>query len=327
MNATDTAELISNANKILVIQAENPDMDSLGSALGVESILGEMGKVVQLYCPVDIPRHLRYLEGWSRVTSEPQIDFDLSIVVDTSAATLLEKVTENSQLNQKISKKPVIVFDHHDNEPDLPWPETIYHVDSTAVAATQVVYNFAKQQGWKIDATAAEALAAGLLSDSLGFTSVKTTADSIHMLAELVEQGLNVSQLDEARRSVGKKSLDIIKFKGQLLQRIEYYLDNRFAITTVSLDEIKEYSDKYNPGMLVLEELRQAEGIEVGLVLKDYGDRITGKLRANTAMICDQIAGHFGGGGHPYAAGFKTSDWSIDELKKEVVKITQELLG
>ncbi len=41
--------LINDARKIVVIQAENPDGDSLGSSLALEEILGDLGKEVSLY--------------------------------------------------------------------------------------------------------------------------------------------------------------------------------------------------------------------------------------------------------------------------------------
>ena len=47
---------INDAKKIVVIQAENPDGDSLGSALALEEILSEAGKDVKLYCAIDMPK-------------------------------------------------------------------------------------------------------------------------------------------------------------------------------------------------------------------------------------------------------------------------------
>jgi nanoRNase/pAp phosphatase (c-di-AMP/oligoRNAs hydrolase) len=41
--------------------------------------------------------------------------------------------------------------------------------------------------------------------------------------------------------------------------------------------------------------------------------------------IASDLAGHFGGGGHPYAAGFKTMDWTLDELKPELLQAAQAL--
>jgi nanoRNase/pAp phosphatase (c-di-AMP/oligoRNAs hydrolase) len=56
----DTAKnLIDAAKSIVVIQAENPDGDSLGSAVALEEILGDLGKDVSLYCPDEIPKYLR----------------------------------------------------------------------------------------------------------------------------------------------------------------------------------------------------------------------------------------------------------------------------
>ena len=41
----DTAkQLINDAKKIIIIQAENPDGDSLGSSLALEEILGDLNK-------------------------------------------------------------------------------------------------------------------------------------------------------------------------------------------------------------------------------------------------------------------------------------------
>ena len=54
---SDAKKLIENASTIVVVQAENPDGDSLGSSIALEEILGDMGKHVTMYCPVDIPRY------------------------------------------------------------------------------------------------------------------------------------------------------------------------------------------------------------------------------------------------------------------------------
>src|SRR5581483_6169041 len=76
---------IEAASHIAIVQADNPDADSLASALALEEILGEMGKQVTLYCGVDTPSYLNYLSGSSRVTNDLPKQFDLSIILDTSS--------------------------------------------------------------------------------------------------------------------------------------------------------------------------------------------------------------------------------------------------
>ena len=319
-------ELISAAHTIVVIQAENPDADSLGSALALDGILHAAGKQTSLYCPVDTPRHLRYLKGWDRVSNELPERFDLSIIVDTSAGSLLEKVFTPPG-RTRLLKAGCLVIDHHDNENSVPHPEAELVVESSSVATAQVIYEMAALTKWKIDNESATALAAAIMSDSLGFTSGKTTARSLFVMAELVEKyKVDLSKLDMERREWGKKTVEILRYKADLIKRIEFHLENRLAMVTIPLREIEAYSEQYNPAMLALEELRNTEGVDISVVLKDYGGRITGKLRSNYTAICDKIAEHFEGGGHPFAAGFKTRKWRLAELQQEIIKVVGENL-
>jgi len=83
-------KFVQQAQKIVIVQADNPDADSLGSSLALEHILGDLGKDVYLYSGVDVPTYLRYLSGWDRVFSEFPSTFDLSIIVDASTYTLFD---------------------------------------------------------------------------------------------------------------------------------------------------------------------------------------------------------------------------------------------
>ena len=80
--------------------------------------------------------------------------------------------------------------------------------------------------------------------------------------------------------------------------------------------------------MLILEELRLVEGVKVAEAIKTYPDgKVTGKIRcASGCDIAEKIAGYFGGGGHAYAAGFRTYDTSYEEVLVDLVKIVPGLL-
>ncbi len=88
--AEQIKQIVDAAQTIVVVQADNPDADSLGSALALEHILGDMGKEPYLYCGVDVPTYLRYLSGWDRVGRELPAKFDASIIVDASTMSLSE---------------------------------------------------------------------------------------------------------------------------------------------------------------------------------------------------------------------------------------------
>jgi len=320
-------EIIEAASRVVVIQAENPDGDSLGSSLALEEILGDLGKEVVMYCPVAIPSYLGYAKGWDRVTDDFPRQFDVSIIVDTASATLLERaiVPENLAL---ISKVPSIVIDHHVTEGTVPF-EHLAVTDSTRVATGELIYALAMNAGWSINPQAADHLTVSILADSLGLMTENTTATSIRTVAELVDLGASLSAIDNRRREFMKKSPAILAYKGRLIERIEYFADGALALVHIPWEEIAEYSSQYNPSMLVIDEMRLVTGVRVAIALKSYPDgKVTGKIRCNSgAKVAEQIAGYFGGGGHAYVAGFRTYSDNYDDVKHDLIGAVGRILN
>src|SRR5690606_3664626 len=137
-----------------------------------------------------------------------------------------------------------------------------------------------------------------------------TSARSIQIISELVERGVSLTKLDNARRSMIRKSPELVHYKGRLLQRVEYFNDNRVATVTIPWKEIEQYSPLYNPSVLVIDDMRLSEGTEVAVAFKVYKDgKVTAKIRSNYGYpVAGRLAEAFGGGGHAYASGFKVTD-------------------
>lgn len=313
---------IKTHDHISIIQAENPDGDSLGSAIALDYILGE--KETTLYCPVDIPKYLHYFPDWSRVTNEFDWKADAYIIVDTAAEVLLSKLLDDPAIKNLLYTKPIFVIDHHETPDDLNFPHE--SIVEPRPSCSDLIFDIAKANSLKIEKPAAEALTNGILSDTLGLTSPSVESKTFQIVAELIDSGANVSELEEARREYMKKSPRILDYKADLIKRIEYHLDGRVATIHIPWEEICEYSDEYNPNVLILEEMRMIENVELAIAIKTYPDgKITGKIRSSKP-IADKVSGYFGGGGHPYAAGFRTYDISYEDAIRDIIKITPNLL-
>ena len=326
----ETAEIeaiLKDTKHLVVVQADNPDADSLASALALEQTLGDLGKDVSLYCGVDLPSYLKYMPGSDRVTNELPNQFDISIIVDTSSLALLEQLALNGHKGW-LASKPCIIIDHHATEPTIDFANVV--LVHPAVATAEIVYELCQQAGWALNQTAKELLAMGILSDSLGLTSEATTARSIHIIAELVEGGVKLAEIENARRETMRREPELIHYKGRLLERVEFYDGDRVAVLTIPWEENEKYSPLYNPPMLVIDDMRLAKGTDVAICFKVYRDgKITGKIRCNFGKgIADKLGEHFGGGGHPYAAGFKLQDGRrFEDVKVECIKKASELLN
>lgn len=319
------SDFVKDKKTICIIQAENPDGDSLGSAIALDYLLEDCE--VSLYCPVDIPRYLHYFPDWSRVTNEFDFRADGYIIVDTAAAILLSKLVDDTAIRNRLYTAPVLVIDHHETADDLDFShESIIDVKP---ACAELIYEIARENKIDISKPAAEAIMQGIMSDTLGLTSATVTAQTFKIMAELTELGANVAELEEMRREYMKKSPRILDYKADLIKRIDYSLDGTLATVLIPWDDIREYSDEYNPNVLILEELRLVEGVKVAVAIKTYPDgKVTGKIRcAPGAAIAEKVAGYFGGGGHEYAAGFRTYDTSYDEVLADLVRIVPELLS
>jgi phosphoesterase RecJ-like protein len=322
-------QLAHDAQKIVIVQADNPDADSIGSSLALEHILGDLGKDVYLYCGIDVPTYLRYMNGWDRILSEVPGNFDLSIIVDASTYTLFDQLDKAGHWG-RIKSKPCIVLDHHttvDKQIDFAAASII---DPTMASTGELIFRVAKVNDWNVNKEAAEHLMSTILGDTQGLMNKQTTAHTYRVMAELTELGADRPLLEELRREYSRMPESIFRYKGALIERMEFAADGRIALSTIPQDEINEYSPLYNPAVLVQFDSLQVASVQISIVFKTYDHgKVTGKLRSNYhAPIANLLAEHFGGGGHPHSAGFKIEDGRpFNEIKSECIEFTTQLLN
>lgn len=326
-------DALEGAKRVVVMQADNPDGDSLSSALALESLLGEMGKDVVLYCAIDVPNHLRYLEGWDRVQKDFPSQFDLAFVVDCGYWRLFSNF-EKDYGRGRLPKEKLIVINEHNLDQDM---DCLVNVqDVMAVSSGHIIFELFTTLRQKIDKTAATFVASSIMADTLGFTSevVVDKPRVFEVMAELVRAGLNLGELQDKRFEQMKISADTLKYRGKLLGRVEYAGDGRIASITIPYDEIRDHSQEFNP-TVILDETRLVTGVAVAIGFKQYVKngslvRVTGRIRCNHGFsIADELAKTFpDGGGHVYAAGFKVegTDLNFEDIKQKIINRAIELL-
>lgn len=320
--------IVKAASSIVIVQADNPDADSLGSALALESILGEMGKQVHLYCAVDMPGYLRYLAGWDRIQNDLPKQFDVSIIVDASTMTLLDKLTKSGQQGW-LANKPCIVLDHHQTV-DNPIPfKTVEINDHTRASAGELIYIISAQLNWTVPQDAKEFMMTSILGDTQGLTNSLASAETYRIMADFIESGIDRPAIEELRRAFGKMPKEIYKYKAELIKRTAFEARDQIATVTIPQKEINEFSPLYNPAPLIQNDMLQTKGVKLAVVFKQYTDgKITAAIRSNQdAPIAGQLAEHMGGGGHAFASGFKIAEsQNFDDVKSNCIKYAAQLL-
>ncbi len=294
-------QFIAAAQTILILQPDSPDGDSLGSALGLEEILGDLGKTVVMYSYKQPEPYLRWLEGADRVTQDMPKKFDAVILVDTGAPALIKSALEHHFA--ALTGKPFAIIDHHTSRQDFGFSVELEIVEE-AVATAELITRIAQALGWSINEAAANKLASALLADSLGLTTSGTTANSVEALAELTRRGANLYDLYKAKREATALLPEILHLKGKLLQSVEFHADGRLAIAEINPDTVARYKDITEPYTLILSEMQWTKGVELVAVFKNYGTKINVPLRSTT-QAAGPVAELLGGGGHPNAAAYR----------------------
>jgi phosphoesterase RecJ-like protein len=320
--------ILADAQHILVIQSDRPDGDSIASALFVEDVLATMGKTVYLYCGVAVPEYLRFIEGWDRISNELPRNVDATILVDNAAIVLMDKFEANPDA-LFIKTKPFIIADHHTAvQSDIPYATHTISRDNYA-SAGELLYTVFLEFGYEVSLTAKKHVMQSILSDTMGLTNDLAGPRTYRLMADFIEAGVDRSELEEARRQLSKMDERVFRYKADLISRTELLLDNTLALCVITENESYDVGTLYNPGPLILSELLMVRDVRVAIALKTYHNRITAAIRTTHGTdIAHALAEKFGGGGHPYSAGFRIDSYSGDstEIKRRIVSAVNELL-
>ena len=320
-------KLLQSSKSILIVQADNPDADSLGSSIALQDLCQQLSISTQLYCAISLSNYLQYIDGFDQVTDQVNQNFDLTIFVDVSTKTLIKKLS-NLPLIKNIKQKPVIVLDHHqeiENPIDF---ATVIINDSLASSTGEIIFHLTQYLKIQLTNLGLNAILASIMGDTQSLSNQLTRPDTYRIVANLIDQGANRFELDKKRRDLNTLPLEIFHYKAELIKRTEFYYDNTIAILVLRQEDIVNYSAQYNQMALMQNDLLQVQNVKVILIIKYYQDQhLTTGIRANYGYpIASQLAKHFNGGGHQYASGINLAKQDLNVFKKDIIIKANELL-
>jgi phosphoesterase RecJ-like protein len=306
-------DLISRAERILIISHIRPDGDAVGSLLGLGLMLEELGKEVNLVLEDGVPLVFHHLTGADRVFREAVGIYDLVIVVDSSDIERIGSVLDEYG-------EPDVNIDHHPTNTHF---ASLNLVRDNAVATVEIIYDMALALSLPINLPIAEALLTGLLTDSLGFRTSNSSARTLRIAAELMDRGANLQVL--YRKAMLEKSLEAVRYWGQGLSRIQ--CEGRLIWTSLMLEDrkIAEYPGRDDADLVnILARIRETDVCVVFVEQTDGTVKVS--WRAQPGFDVASIATQFGGGGHKPAAGADIKG-DIERVQEEVLEATRKSLG
>ena len=314
-------ELIKENDKIMIMGHTNPDIDAIGSALGIYRIAKTLEKEAKIVANVETPsiKDLyesikdQYQEVFiSSETALAQVDSGtLIIVVDTHKKTYVE----SPELLTKTNK--IVIIDHHRRSADFISQSTLTFQEVYASSAAELVTEIIQytQNEVELSEVEAEALYAGIMMDTKNFT-FKTGVRTFEAAAYLRRCGVDIIKVKKWFQS----DLESYNTISEIVRKAEIVRDS----IGISIYDVQEKETSLICAKAA-DELLTIGNITASFVLGLMED---GKVCISGRSIGDinvqVILEKLGGGGHITLSGAQLENMTIDEAKQELISKINE---
>lgn len=221
------------------------------------------------------------------------------------------------------SNKPLLgLVDHHRST--RPYAE-LNCIESNYAATAEILTALFQANNLPIDYTTANALYLGILTDTGQFTYRNTTAQTLEKAAYLVSQGASPSLVSE--RIFNQVTLPQLHLKQLFLKNLHLEIEGKVCIGTLTTQDFELAKTTPLDAVDFVDRTRSIKGVLAGAYIEEYQGRIKVSLRSNTdSLKLDELASHFGGGGHAAAAGFTVNDKDLAIVYKELLDLFRKLM-
>ena len=314
--------LIKESKKVMIMGHTNPDLDSIGSSLGIYRLAKTLKTNAYIISNHNVPS----LKAFNNcIDKEPEyedviinkevalenIDEDtLLVVVDTHKVNYVEA----PELLEKIKK--IVIVDHHRRSADYIENATLVFQEVYASSAAELVTELLQYAETKVDLKTieAESLYAGIMMDTKNFT-FKTGVRTFEAAAYLRKCGVDIIKVKKWFQS----DLNSFNTIADIVKKTEI-VNKTIAIST--------YEDVTPEANLICakaaDELLTISDITASFVLGNTGNKICISGRSIGDINVQVILEKLGGGGHITLAGAQIEGMTIEETKQELINKIKE---
>ncbi len=305
---------LASAQNILIASHVRPDGDAIGSLLGLGLALQAAGKSVQMVLADGVSSSFRHLQGASQVRTKIESAFDTFITVDCADFKRTGKPFESAG-------QPDINIDHHITNEMF---GKLNLIEGKEVATCAILTKHLPGWGCEITKPIAEALLTGIITDTLGFRTSNVTSDALRQAATLMDTGADMTAL--YMRGLVSRSYEAARYWGGGLSSLER--QDGIVVGTLTLADRKAAGYSGSDDADLINIISAIDGFKVGMIFVEQPrNRVKISWRAlEPGIDVSPVATRFGGGGHAAAAGADV-EGPLEEIKKNVIKSTKEMLS
>lgn len=305
---------LGTAQSFVLACHNNPDGDTLGSALALAHVLRREGKDVVVVSEDGVPRNYEFVPEYDTIVqSTERRDFDVGVLIDSEGVKRVGSAAEAI-----LSGGLTACIDHH--MPDAEFGD-IRVVDSSASSTAEVVMALLEANSVHIDQIVATQLMVGLVNDTGAFRFANTSPTTFRAAARLSELGADAALI--TREVYESKSVPAMKLLGRALSSIETDRNMQVVWAYIKKSDLEELGATEADTDSVVNFVGYTRGPKVVILFREVQpDSIRISLRSREGVDVNRVARAFGGGGHEAAAGCTVNH----PLEKTIKMVVDEAL-
>ncbi|MBP2077343.1 DHH family phosphoesterase [Oceanobacillus polygoni] len=299
-------DAIKENDTIIIHRHVRPDPDAIGSQVGLKEIIKHSFPSKHVYVVGEDEPTLTFLASMDDI-GDNVYENALVIVCDTANRPRIDdqRYTMGRQL---------IKIDHH---PNVDVYGDVSVVDTTASSVSEMIfelYEQGREDGFRLNDTAARLLYAGIVGDTGRFMFPSTTKKTFQYAAELVTYDFDRPALYAELYSVED---NISRLQGYVLQEFEL-LPSGLCTIKLTKGILEKFHVSPDESSQLVNILSTIKGIKAWVFFIEEEDQIRVRLRSKGPVI-NEIAANYNGGGHPLASGATIYSWEeADNMTNEL---------
>lgn len=310
-------EYINEYDSFIIMGHKDPDLDSLGSSLGMCEIIESFDKKAYLFLDD------KHLEEYNSNINQAIKKMEKTIIcvdersykkIDGKILLIITDVHTQERLEypKLIEKFDTIILDHHIKNKNYIKEAKFIYIDSNLSSMSELITYYSAYLNLDLDNVIATILLAGIEIDTNSF-NLKTTNKTYEAASVLMEMGADSIMKQELLKGT----------KDDYIRRASYIKSSFMINENMAMCVINKITESKTLAE-VAEEMLNFEDINASFALGKLDSETIGiSARSLGDIDVSVIIKEMGGGGHSSNAATQIKNKTLKEVKQELIDILE----
>ncbi len=319
-------DIITANQSFLITTHVNPDADAIGSEVAFYKMLKMLGKECKIINHSATPYNLQFLDSDNVIEKYDAAlhnsYFDSSDILTALDFNRVDRMV-SMQKAFSDSKQLKICIDHHQDPEDF---VNFQFIDINYSATGHILYDFIKSTDIvKINKEIAAPLYAAIMTDTGSFRFERTTADLHRIIADLLDTGVDPTEI--YNQLYDESKLSKIQLLGKCLTSLKLIAEKQIGYMIITQKDFNEYDALESDTENFVNFILSIQGVKIGMLFIELKNGFKVSFRSKGKLPVNKLAGVFGGGGHTNASGARFRDAKMQDIIPKILNEAENLLN